>query len=274
MAVALAAIGVHYVVQRCIGPRILAEQNNVAGFIYSAIAVTYAVVLGFVVVVVWEKYGDVQNHTDAEVAALFDLYHTAKAFPQPLRHQIRADLRGYVDDVITKEWPEMTKGTLALGAVSDVENIAQEIETFSPANMGQQDAHQIAMQELLRAFDARRERILATSGSVPPILWFGLIAGASATLGFTFFFGVQNRVVQALDDGDPSRADYDHVHSDQGIRHAIPRTERSHAECVALLRRPHESARKPGLVFLNEIDVSIAAVNVETSVAGTDTYRF
>ncbi len=197
VAVAL-SIGVHYVVQRCVRPRILVEQNNVAGFIYSAIAVTYAVVLGFVVVVVWEKYGEVQNHVDAEAAAIFDLYHTAEAFPQPLRHQIRADLRGYVEDVITKEWPEMTKGTLALSAVSDVENIAREIETFSPANTGQQDAHQIAMQELLRTFDARRERILATSASVSPILWFGLIAGATATLGFTFFFGVQNRIVQLL----------------------------------------------------------------------------
>jgi len=92
----------------------------------------------------------------------------------------------------------MTKGVLALSAVSEVENIAREIETFSPSNAGQQDAHQIAMQELLRAFDARRERILATTPSVPPILWFGLIAGATATLGFTFFFGVQNRIVQLL----------------------------------------------------------------------------
>lgn len=198
LAVALVSVGLHYLVQRCIGPRILVEQNNVAGFIYSAIAVTYAVVLGFVVVVVWEKYDEVQNHVDAEAAAVFDLYHTARAFPQPLGHRVRADLRAYVDDVVTKEWPEMTKGTLALSAASDVENIALEIETFSPANIGQQDAHQVAMQELLRAFDARRERVLATSASVPPILWFSLIAGASATLGFTFFFGVQNRVVQLV----------------------------------------------------------------------------
>ncbi len=197
-AVALVAVGLHYLVQRTVGPRILVEQNNVAGFIYSAIAVTYAVVLGFVVVVVWEKYGEVQNQVATEAAALFDLYHTARAFPQPVSLKIRADLRGYVDDVVTKEWPEMTKGTLALSAVSDVENIAREIETFSPENTGQQDAHEIAMQELLRAFDARRARILATSASVPPILWFGLIAGASATLGFTFLFGVQNRIVQLL----------------------------------------------------------------------------
>jgi hypothetical protein len=147
---------------------------------------------------VWQKYDDVQNQVDAEAAAIFDLYHTARAFPQPLSRQVRADLRGYTDDVITNEWPEMTRGAVALSATSEVENIAREIETFSPATMGQQDAHQIAMQELLRAFDARRQRVLATNASVPPILWCGLVAGASATLGFTFFFGVQNRVVQLL----------------------------------------------------------------------------
>lgn len=174
----------------------LVQQNEVAGFIYSAIGVTYAVVLGFVVVVVWQKYGDVQTYVATEAAAVFDLYHTAAALPDPLRTRIRAHLLDYADDVVQEEWPEMEQGRLALSAAPRLEAIAKELETFRPTGAGEQDAHQVGVQELLRIFDARRQRILATVPAVPPILWFALIAGASATLGFTFFFGLRNRTAQ------------------------------------------------------------------------------
>lgn len=198
VAVALGASGIHYLVQRQFDCDRLAEQNNVAGFIYSAIGVTYAVVLGFVVVVVWQKYGDVQNYVDAEAAAVFDLYHTTSAFPDPLRTRIRAHLAEYAQDVVQNEWSEMQEGKLALSAAPKLELVAHEVETFQPASVGQQDGHQAALQELSRIFDSRRERILATVPSVPPMLWFALFTGASATLGFTFFFGLRNRVAQLL----------------------------------------------------------------------------
>jgi hypothetical protein len=198
VAVALGAVAIHYVVQRQFDCERLAQQNDVAGFIYSAIGVTYAVVLGFVVVVGWQKYGDVQNHVDAEAAAVFDLYHTTAGFPDPLRTRIRAHLAEYANQVVRKEWPEMQRGALALSAAPELLLVAQEVETFQPSGAGEQDAHQAGMQELLRIFDARRHRILATVPAVPPVLWFALLAGASATLGFTFFFGLRNRIAQLV----------------------------------------------------------------------------
>lgn len=198
VVVAFVAAGAHYMVQRRVSPDLLAQQNDVAGYIYSAIAVTYAVVLGFVVVVAWQRYGEVQNYVSLEGAAVFDLYHTAAALPQPLRSRVRMQLRTYTEDVVGKEWPEMARGVRPLSAADEVETVAREIETFQPVGIGQQDVHQVAMQEVLHVLDARRRRVLVNEHSVPPTLWFALIAGASATVGFSFFFGVRNRVVQLL----------------------------------------------------------------------------
>ena len=198
IAFAFGAVGLHYLVLRRFNSELLAQQNEVAGFIYSAISVTYAVVLGFVVVIAWQKYGDVENDVGTEAAAVFDLYHLTVAFPEPAGRRIRTTLAEYANDVVHREWPEMAHGRLALTAAAELERAARDIETFRPTDAAQQDAHQLAMQELVRIFDARRRRILATVPAVPPVLWFALVAGASATLGFTFFFGLRNRIVQLV----------------------------------------------------------------------------
>jgi hypothetical protein len=64
--------------------------------------------------------------------------------------------------------------------------------------MLEQDTHQLALQEMKEFFDARRQRIRASEPSVPPLLWFSLFAGAGATLGFTFLFGVKNTIAQLM----------------------------------------------------------------------------
>ena len=49
-------VGLHALLQRRLRSEVLRRHNDVAGYIFSAVGVLYAVVLGFVVVVVWQKY--------------------------------------------------------------------------------------------------------------------------------------------------------------------------------------------------------------------------
>ena len=194
---ALVAIGIHRMVQRRFGYDVLSLHNDVAGFIYSAIGVIFAVVLGFVVIVVWQKYDDVRSYVDNEVASALDLYHVADGLPPQLRVRIRAQLSDYSNLVMTREWKTMAPDALVTGG-AEVETIAHEIQTFHPTNMAEQDTHQLALTEMKALFDARRQRIRAREPSVPPLLWFALFCGAGATLGFTFLFGVKNSVAQLL----------------------------------------------------------------------------
>jgi hypothetical protein len=198
LGTAAIAAGLHHLVQRRFGYDILARHNDVAGFIYSAIGVIFAVVLGFVVVVVWEKYDQVRNYVDAEVAAAIDLYHVVDGFPEPQRDRIRAQLRAYGTVVVQREWATMARGQLAQGGIPEIEAVAHEVQTFRPVGPSQQDAQQLALVELRDLFDARRQRVRASEPSVPPLLWFALFAGAAATLGFTYLFGVKNRIAQLL----------------------------------------------------------------------------
>jgi hypothetical protein len=195
---AVVAAALHHLVQRKFGYDRLALHNDVAGFLYSAIGVIFAVVLGFVVVVVWQKYDQVRTYADGEAASAIDLYHAVDGFPAPLRHRIEAQLVEYAHLVVQREWPEMARGTLAVAAAPQLEQIAHEVQRFQPVGATQRDAQQIALLDLKDLFDARRQRIRANEPSVPRLLWFALYAGAAATLGFTYLFGVKNRVAQLL----------------------------------------------------------------------------
>ncbi len=95
--------------QRRLKSEVLRRHNDVAGFLFSAVGVLYAVVLGFVVVVVWQKYDDAVSNVENEVDAVANLYHVVDAFPTTERNQIRAGLRAYAETVALVEWPAMNR---------------------------------------------------------------------------------------------------------------------------------------------------------------------
>jgi hypothetical protein len=195
----LSAAAVHAIIRRRVDYRILAKHNDVAGFVFSAIGVLYAVVLGFVVVVVWEKYDDAQTHVDKEVSAAADLYRAVVIFPEPLRDRLRASLRDYAQDVSDREWPQMQNRTIRTNAISKpLEAFSYPLAAFNATTEAQTQAHRVALEDFRSMLDARRERLDDTQPSVPPLLWFALIAGAIAMLAFAFLFGVESLAWQLV----------------------------------------------------------------------------
>jgi hypothetical protein len=196
--VIVASVGLHAVLQRRFKPERLRKHNDVAGFLFSAVGVIYAVVLGFVVVVVWEKYDSSIANVNAEMAAVSDLYRVSTGFPVPLRDAVRKELKEYVDGVVNVEWPLMARNGVVTEDLGTLESIAYSVNSFQPKTVGQSDVHQMAMTQLERLFDARRLRVIQSEPSVPGVLWFALVTGALATLAFAFLFGVEDRKAQLV----------------------------------------------------------------------------
>jgi hypothetical protein len=196
VVVAAFCVGLHAIWQRRFRSEILRKHNDVAGFLFSAIGVIYAVVLGFVVVVVWEKYDATVSNVDGEVAGVSDLYRTASGLPEPLRLQVRKELLQYAADVANVEWPQMRHAAIVQRDLPLLEDVGQKIDQFKPSSAGEADIQQMALTQLERLFDARRARVYESGPSVPLVLWFALIAGALAVLAFAFMFGVENQGAQ------------------------------------------------------------------------------
>lgn len=198
VAIALAAVALHFLFQRRTKYETLRKSNDVAGFLFAAIATIFAVVLGFLVIIVWEKYDAAVANSQVEVAAVSDLYRDVLPYPAAQRDQIRRELHEYMDTVVGVEWPAMKAGKNPTAAIRVLELIAWHVERFQPSTMSESNAQNKSMDQVERLLDARRLRIHQNEPSVPRILWFALIVGAGSMIAFAFMFGVENQVSQLV----------------------------------------------------------------------------
>jgi Protein of unknown function (DUF4239) len=199
VAVVAFFVALHAIIQRRLRSELLRRHNDVAGFLFSAVGVLYAVVLGFVVVVVWQKYDGSVSNVENEVDAVGNLYHVVDAYPPVTRAKIRLGLIQYGDIVARIEWPAMGRGEDVPSIGSEkVEVVAYAVDTFSPTNFKEFAAQQAAIAGEQRLMDARRSRLIEAVPAVPSVLWFALIAGALAMVAFCFIFGVENRPAQLM----------------------------------------------------------------------------
>lgn len=198
-AIAVLFMVLHGLLQRRLRSDVLRRHNDVAGFLFSAVGVLYAVVLGFVVVVVWQKYDAAVANIENEVDAVGNLYHVVDAYPPETRAKIRAGLRAYANVVARAEWAAMQRDQdVPLLGSNILEQVAYDIDTFDAKNFREFAAQQAAIAGEQRLMDARRSRLIETVPAVPSVLWFALVAGALAMVAFCFIFGVENRPAQLM----------------------------------------------------------------------------
>src|ERR1700741_175657 len=95
-----------------IGRRLV--RNNMAAFhneivisLFSAAGVVYAVLLGFLVVVVWEAYDDAHRNVAEEASTLGPLYRLTYGMKADEGAEMRTLIRRYAQSVITDEWPTL-----------------------------------------------------------------------------------------------------------------------------------------------------------------------
>jgi hypothetical protein len=198
-AVMILALFGLYAVRRVIPHHVLAQHNDVAGFVYATIAVTYAVIFGFAVITVWEQFEEASQNADREANAVADLYRLAAWFPDADRVQIQQSLVDYANSVVDDEWDAMNDGTAPSPETSAA--LDRLWDLYLQAGQGsiqQSNAYDDSLDRLQDLGDARRIRLLESREGIPGIMWVGLIAGAVLTVGFAFGFGVERGQSHAM----------------------------------------------------------------------------
>src|SRR3954471_18374971 len=78
----------------------LQSSSDSLGTFVQTLGGIYAVLLAFVVIVVWGQFNDARTFVDREANALVDLHRTASGLPPDTRTTIQRELREYIDAVI------------------------------------------------------------------------------------------------------------------------------------------------------------------------------
>jgi hypothetical protein len=194
-AMLLACAG-HILFRRLVPYNKLVAHNDVAGFMIAVIGVIYAVLLAFVVIVVWEQYNDSDARYGEEVSAMADVNGYARTLDQPERNAVQGMVRHYIRLMIDDEWPAMRYGGKSNAASQVLVDLTTTVETPRPTTYRDALIQEQMLQALRVASDNRQRRLSDNENTLPQVMWTALIAGACVTVGFGFLFGVANFRVQ------------------------------------------------------------------------------
>ena len=193
------------------------QVNDVVIFVAANFGLVYAVLLGLLIVATFQITKDLQDHIAMEASSLSTIYRGAESYPEPLRSELRSQLRDYVHYVLEKDWPAHRKAHVLVGGDHRLQAIRQTLFSYEKTAEPQEALHG----EMLRYFDAmnvsREQRLSAVSSSIPDVLWYVVIIGSLITIVFiwmihmdliqqiilggtsAFFLGLTTFLIYAMD---------------------------------------------------------------------------
>jgi hypothetical protein len=188
------------VVERLVPATSRQPHNDVAGFIYAALGVIYAVLLALVVIAVWEQYQAASESVEQVANALAEIFWLCNRLPEPEGSHIQELARSYAEEVVHKEYPLMERGEAPLMTQTQgtpagwtiIDDIRANLQDFQPRTPAEEQLYAEGLDQVQRLADARRMRLVAAEEGIPGVLWSVLIFGGVAAIGFTYLFGMEN----------------------------------------------------------------------------------
>ncbi len=132
LPVFLAMVG-PFVVRLLVSVEKLRANNEVAGFKFASIGVLYAVLLGFAVIVVWQKFSDAENAVAQEAGAATRIYHLTDGIGGQSGPALHQGLTTYLKTAIAEDWSAMELGTGSDIATRALAQVYAIILKYSPA---------------------------------------------------------------------------------------------------------------------------------------------
>jgi hypothetical protein len=173
---------------RFVSHRSLKMHNDIAGPIFNTLGVVYAVLLGFVVVAVWENFDRTRLNVELEVNCLANLYIDSKPFETEFKGNVRTVLREYASATID-EWDVLVAGTNSPRSLETVQKLISLYSGYTPRNDTEKIFFAESIAGLNKLFDLRIHRLLNARTGAHPLLWFVLLTGGTVSIVFTIFFG-------------------------------------------------------------------------------------
>jgi Protein of unknown function (DUF4239) len=195
----LSLIGLE-LVNRLVPAETRQRHNDVAGFIYAALGVIYAVLMALVVIAVLEEYQAASETVEEEANSVAEIFWLAHRLPEPEGSHLQELARSYAQEVVHKEWPLMEQGQAPLMRQTQgtpagwtlIDDIRANLQDFQPRTKAEAQLYAEGLEQVQILADARRMRLVAAEEGVPGVLWAVLLFGGIAAVGFTYLFGLQN----------------------------------------------------------------------------------
>ncbi|PQE00732.1 hypothetical protein CYL16_08280 [Mycobacterium sp. EPG1] len=192
------SVGGLFLFRKAVSHSRLENNNAVSGSVFQLGGVLYAVLVGFVVVVVWEQFSDAEDASGMEAAAVADLLRDSEALPAASRPAVEASLIHYTRFVIDEEFPRMDGGEYVPEQSGELHDVWLAYLAVEPQTRNEIAFFDHAIVRLNDLGAARKMRVSSSEAYVPGELWVLLIGGGGVMMAFTFLFGTRDVLVHSL----------------------------------------------------------------------------
>lgn len=170
----------------------LKEHHDVAGFVFTNFGLLYAVLLGFTVVIVQQRFDKIKEVTQLEASYLSELYRDAEVFSQKDREAIRNSIKKYAEYVLKEEWELMRTNARSANSVTPLENLWKSYYAVNLSQKTQEIWYAESVNKLNGLVNTRISRLLGSEESLGPHMWTFLIVGGMMMVTFVWFFGIES----------------------------------------------------------------------------------
>jgi hypothetical protein len=178
---------------------VLAASSDAVGNYLQTIGTIYAVLLAFVVFVVWQQFNDARANVEREANEILDVMRVVKGLPDNVWQPLLKHLRDYVSVVLEDEWPAMARGSKA--TFEGGTRILDRVSSLLIAHEPESECHKSLYDEALGRFndlsDARMNRLFSSRLRIPLGLRMLLYTGAAMTVGSMYLLAVESFAIHA-----------------------------------------------------------------------------
>ena len=185
-----------FVVRAVAPPAWLHANNEVAGNYLQTLGTIYAVLLAFVVFVVWQQHNDTRSAVESEANELSDLNRIIRVLPATQCVADRIEL--YTRVVMEQEWTAMARGRCSQEAERALEEIWQALQQVEPQHAREEALYAEALARFNDLSDARSNRLYCGLLRLPLSLWGLLLTNGGLVIGSMWLFGLESGSAHAL----------------------------------------------------------------------------
>jgi hypothetical protein len=197
ITVGLAVLGL-LLSRRVVGHERLEPTSFVSEQVFTLASVLYAVLVAFVVVVVWEQFDQAQKDTESEAVAISDLLRDSEGLPAAVRPAIQQSLIAYTNDVVDDEFPRMRRGESIEQQSDHLTRVWQSFLQVEPVTQSEISFYRESITRLDELGSARKTRISSSQSEIPNELWVLLLGGGAVMLIFTYMFATPDIVLHSV----------------------------------------------------------------------------
>ncbi|MCA9676605.1 MAG: DUF4239 domain-containing protein [Kofleriaceae bacterium] len=178
----------------------LRASNDVVGNYLQGVDTMYAVLLAFVVFVVWQQFDVARGHVEREANDCVDLHRIVGGLGDDDRARIQGRLERYLDAVLAEEWTAMSRGDEdTIARVTDLlDAVWDELHDVEPVTECQKALHAEALSCFNDLSDARMSRLTAARTHMPLSLRMLLYMGAVVVSGSMYLVAVDRFAIHAI----------------------------------------------------------------------------